>query len=162
MTRFALVVPFPEAAPVVDVWRERTCLSKPSHGVPAHVTLLVPSPHDEDALAGVLRPFPLFDVAFDRLDRFPGTLWLAPEPVQPFRAMIDALARRFPGHPPYGGVYGEPVPHLTVAQGDLAAAAEALEQALPIRTRAEAAVLLEQVRDDRWREVARIPFEGRE
>ena len=41
MSRHALVVPFPELAPVVDDLRERTCVSKPSHGMPPHVTLLV-------------------------------------------------------------------------------------------------------------------------
>ena len=158
MTRFALVVPFPETAPLVDDWRERTCLSKPSHGVPPHVTLLVPSPHDEEAIAEALAPFGPFDVAFVRVDRFPGTLWLAPEPVESFRSMIETLVARFPEHPPYGGVFGDAVPHLTVAQEELAAAAAALEPALPVRARAEGALLLEQVRDDRWREAASFPF----
>ena len=36
MSRHALVVPFPELAPVVDDLRERTCVSKPSHGMPPH------------------------------------------------------------------------------------------------------------------------------
>ena len=39
--RSAITVPFPEAA-AFDGWRERTCGSKPSHGVPPHVTLLFP------------------------------------------------------------------------------------------------------------------------
>ena len=38
-----------------------------------------------------LAPFVPFEVAFTGLDRFPGTLWLAPDPVEPFRAMTAAL-----------------------------------------------------------------------
>jgi hypothetical protein len=78
----AIVVPFEELAPVVDGLRERTCISKPSHGMPPHVTLLYPAPGDVDAIAGVLVAFVAFDVVFARLDRFPGTLWLAPEPAE--------------------------------------------------------------------------------
>ncbi len=38
----ALVVAFPEAWPIVDGWRERTCLDRPSIGIPPHVTLVFP------------------------------------------------------------------------------------------------------------------------
>ena len=71
MSELALVVPFEKLAPVVDDLRERTCDAKPSHGMPPHVTLLVPAPRAADAISGVLAPFPAFDVAFARLDRFP-------------------------------------------------------------------------------------------
>ena len=54
MTAFALVVPFADLARVVDELREETCLTKPSHGMPPHVTLLVPSPGAAGAIAEVL------------------------------------------------------------------------------------------------------------
>ena len=154
MSELALVVPFEKLAPVVDDLRERTCDSKPSHGMPPHVTLLVPAPRDARAISGVLAPFPVFDVAFARLDRFPGVLWLAPEPVEPFRRMIEALVRRFPDHPPYGGAFAEIVPHLTVAQAGLDEAGETVQRQLPLRARPERAVLLEREQLDRWREAA--------
>src|SRR2546423_9823979 len=81
--------------------------------MPPHVTLLVPAPADVEDIAEVLFAFASFEVVFSRLERFPGTLWLAPEPAQPFARMIDALVERFPGYPPYGGAvfgHGPPLP----------------------------------------------------
>ena len=160
MTRHALVVPFPGLAPVVDEWRERTCATKPSHGMPPHVTLLVPSPGDVGAITEALAPFGAFDVTFAAVDRFPGTVWLAPEPARPFRELIEALAATFPDHPPYGGVFSEVVPHLTVAQAELDAAAAEVGPWLPVRSRAEIAVLFEQVQPDHWRERATFDLEA--
>ena len=155
--RFAFTIPFRDLAPAVDVWRERSCESKPSHGVPPHVTLLIPAPADVDGAAEALGPFGAFDVRFARLDRFPGTLWLAPEPGGPFVAMTEALAARFPEHAPYEGAFEGITPHLTVAQGeDLDEAATAVEPQLPLRARASSVVLFEQVAPDRWRERAEL------
>jgi hypothetical protein len=159
VSRFALVVPFEGLAPIVDDLRERTCESKPSHGMPPHVTLLVPAPRDVAAIAEVLFAFAAFEVVFARLERFPGTQWLAPEPAQPFARMIAALVERFPGYPPYGGSFTEIVPHLTVAQADFEAAAATLEMWLPLSTRADRAVLLERAQAQHWREVATFDLE---
>ena len=157
MTRFAYSIPFRDLAPLVDGWRERTCTSKPSHGVPPHVTLLVPAPPDMDGAVAALTEFPPFDVTFRRLGRFPDTLWLAPEPTEPFVAMTEALVRRFPGHPPYDGMFEAITPHLTVAQGDdLDNAEAALVNGLPVHSRASSVVLFEQVAPDRWREAAEL------
>ncbi len=152
----ALVVPFDELAPVVDALRERTCVTKPSHGMPPHVTLLVPSPREAGPIAEVLAPFRAFDVRFECVDRFPGTLWLAPEPSPPFVRMIEALTRRFPDHPPYGGAFFRIVPHLTVAQSQFDSAVPTAEAWLPLQARAERAVLFEEAEPDRWSEVARF------
>ena len=162
MTPFALVVPFDDLAPVVDELREQTCVTKPSHGMPPHVTLLVPSSGEPEAIAEALATFAAFDVAFERLDRFPGTLWLAPEPAEVFVEMIEALTRRFPDHPPYGGAYPRIVPHLTIAQADFDAAIATAESWLPLHARAECAVLFEQSEPDRWREAARFDLGGRQ
>ena len=161
MSRHALVVPFPELAPVVDDLRERTCVSKPSHWMPPHVTLLVPCPGDVPAIAEQLAPFDSFDVSFAELDRFPGTLWLAPAPAEPFRMLTAALVARFPEHQPYGGIFPEVVPHLTVAQADLDAAAAELGPTLPLRSRATSAVLLDQEHAERWSEVAAFSLGSR-
>jgi hypothetical protein len=53
-------------------------------------------------------------VRFDRCDRFPGVLFLAPSRT-PFRQLIADLVHRWPRPPPYGGEFADPVPHLTVA-----------------------------------------------
>ena len=154
---FAYAIPFRDLAPVVDDWRERTCTSKPSHGVPPHVTLLIPAPPDLDGAVAALTDFSPFDVSFRSFARFPGTLWLAPEPPEPFVAMTEALARQFPDHLPYEGMFATITPHLTVAQGDnLDEAAAALTNRLPLRSRAFSVVLFEQVAPDRWREAAEL------
>jgi 2'-5' RNA ligase len=155
----AIVVPFERLASVVDDLRERTCVSKPSHGMPPHVTLLYPAPRDAEAIAEVLRAFSAFEVVFARLDRFPGTLWLAPEPAEPFQRVIEALVRRFPEQPPYDGAFTEIVPHLTVAQSRFDEAASIVQPSLPLRSRAERAVLLEQTQPEEWREVATFELE---
>jgi 2'-5' RNA ligase len=159
VTRLALVVPFEGLAPVVDDLRERTCESKPSHGMPPHVTLLVPAPRAVESIAEVIFAFAAFDVFFARLERFPGTLWLAPEPARPFAQMIDALMERFPDYPPYGGAFREIVPHLTVAQSDFDEAVSMLEPWLPLSTRADRVVLLERMQAMHWREIATFELE---
>jgi 2'-5' RNA ligase len=160
VTELALVVPFDDLAPVVDELREQTCVTKPSHGMPPHVTLLAPCPgdaaDDEAAIAETLRPFPAFTVRFAQVDRFPGTLWLAPEPAERFVRMTEALAARFPAFPPYGGLYANIVPHLTVAQSGFDEAIRTAGAWLPLRARAERAVLFEQSAPDRWVERARF------
>ena len=153
----AFTVPFRDLAPAVDEWRERTCATKPSHGVPPHVTLLIPAPPDLDAAVEALRPFGAFDVTFAGFGRFPGTLWLAPRPAAPFVAMTEALAEAFPDHAPYGGVFKGITPHLTVAQGDeLDAAEAAIAPALPLTSRASSVVLFAQAAGDRWVERAEL------
>jgi len=164
--RSGITVAVPEAA-VADAWRERACVSKPSHGVPPHVTLLfpfAPAPVD-DALvaeiADVVARFPAFAVSFRSLRRFPGTLWLAPEPAEPLVLLSRALAARFPAWPPYEGAFPEPVPHLTVAQGDeaLLDAAEAeLAPLLPFAANVCEVTLVEELEPDRWRQRAAFPL----
>ena len=152
---YGLMVPFRDLATLVDEWRERTCASKPSHGVAPHVTLLSPAPPDVESATAALTEFSAFDVTFARLGRFPDTLWLAPEPAEPFVAMTEALVQRFPEYPPYEGVFEAVTPHLTVAQGDdLDDAAAALAGGLPVRTQASSVVLVQQIAPDRWREAA--------
>ena len=160
----AVIVPLPEAAPAVDAWREQTCQGKPSTGVPPHVTLLAPFAPVSGAvlreLAEVFAEATAFAVELRELRRFPGTLYLAPDPAAPFAALTEALIRRFPGYPPYGDPSLPIVPHLTVAQGD----AELLDQveaeltsSLPIAAEACGAVLLEQERGA-WRVRDRFRF----
>lgn len=159
MGELALVVPFPGLPDVITDWLERTVPTKPSHGMPPHVTVLFPSPGDVVGIAETLWDFAAFDVDFRQLDRFPGTLWLAPEPSAPFRDMTIALVARYPDHQPYRGAYSQVIPHLTVAQAELNEAAEAVADWLPLRARADSAVLLEHVQSDHWREVAFFDLE---
>lgn len=157
----AVVVAFSEASPVVDGWREQTCEDRTSIGIPPHVTLLHPfvsaEAIDEQILAQLRSLFAAwtpFDVVFAEARRWPGMLYLAPEPPEPFARLTDAIVDRWPDYPPYEGIHDEVIPHLTVAYGDDALLGEAeadVSARLPIRTTVREAVLLvERVPDVRW------------
>jgi hypothetical protein len=49
--------------------------------------------------------------------RFPGVLYLAPEPDTRLRSLTSAVASRWPEAAPYGGQFEDVIPHLTVAHG---------------------------------------------
>jgi len=111
-------------------------------GLPAHVTLLYPflnaravDEETESALAALLREVPAFDFALSSVGRFPGVVYLAPEPAAPFLALTQALTERWPEQQPYGGAYQETIPHLTVAYG--APIPDGLAERLPFTARAE-------------------------
>jgi hypothetical protein len=156
-----LVVPFQEVAEVVEPWLERSTGSKPSHGVPAHVTLLAPCPGASEAIGEVLDGTTAFDVEFRELRQFTEgpTLYLAPEPSEPFVGLTKALVARFPDWPRYGGVHDWVMPHLTVTQGPAGDEAEAaVARALPLRGRAREAVLLAEVEPRCFEPSVRFPF----
>lgn len=142
-TESALVVLFPTVDAVVSSYRSRLD-SGAVLGVPAHVTVLYPfmppellSPAVLAELRHLLGQFPPFDTTFAQPGWFDnGLVYLRPTPDVPFRELTAAVAARWPDWPPYGGVHGEPTPHLTI--GDIgtrdehARAAEAIVPALPI------------------------------
>ncbi|HEU0042503.1 MAG TPA: 2'-5' RNA ligase family protein [Jiangellaceae bacterium] len=119
-----LIVAVPEAEAAVGEFR-RSYDHAAAYGVPAHLTVLFPflpvdridrDVHTELAnLLGALEPF---DVRFERTDRFPDVLFLAPEPEEPLRELTSSVAARWSEYQPYGGQFADVVPHLTVAQSD--------------------------------------------
>ena len=103
-----------------------------------------------------------FDVRFETVRRWPGMLYLAPEPPEPFARLTEAIAERWPDYPPYERIHDEVIPHLTVAYGDdqllTEVDADVLAK-LPIRaTVHEAVLLVELVPDVRWETRARFPL----
>jgi 2'-5' RNA ligase len=142
VSEFALAVPFPGIVEPVGV----------PNDLPAHVTVLWHSPGEAVEIAKVLASVDPFDVTFARLDRFPGVLWLAPEPAEPFVAMTEAMVVRFPDVQPYGGVFSSIVPHLTVAQAQLDETAGLVEPLLPLASRAASVVLYESADGRHWQE----------
>jgi len=170
-TGFVVVVP--EAEPLVSGLR--SCFSSAAaEGVPAHITVLYPfmppAQVTPDVLAraatAVLGLAP-FDFQLARMERFPGVLYLAPEPAAPFIELTEALVHAFPAYPPFGGVHERIVPHLTVAQGDeptLHQADAELRAALrvhgPVSARCRELCLLQNA-GGRWSEWQRLALRDR-
>jgi 2'-5' RNA ligase len=166
----ALVVAVPEAPEAVAAWMERASHSKPSNGVPPHITVLTPfmpaDALDERVvmeLRGLFARFAPFRFTLTRCARFPQALYVEPEPPEPFVALTRAVVARYPEYPPYEGVFDTVVPHLTVAEGPvnvLDAAQSGVEPHLPVAVRADEVVLLEEVEPDgaRWRTHSRLPL----
>ena len=172
-TETAVIVPIDAAEPVVAEHRHHLDVAA-SWGVPAHVSVLYPFVHpdaiDDDVisrLSTALRSVPAFDCTFGRCDWFgQDVLWLAPDPDRPFRELTSAVWRAFPDHPPYGGVFEDVVPHLTVGErrrGSVSAlqAAEAtVSRQLPIRVHIDRAVLIAgSAEPDSWHRVQEFRLE---
>lgn len=158
-TETAVIVPVPAAERVVGPHR-RVLDHSALWGVPAHVTVLYPFlPPDRvtantiDDLRACLAEVDAFECTFARVRWFEqDVVWLAPEPDGPFRALTEAVWRRFPDHPPYRGAHPDVVPHLTVGStrlGDLAG------------LRRAAIDVLTTVSDDRSASSAKLPIRAR-
>jgi len=163
----ALLVPVPELDPLVARWLPESTVE----GVDAHLTVLVPflpeSRVDEGVLGELRRIFAgheAFDLAFPRVGRFPGTLYLAPEPTLPLLALTAAVYERWPECPPYEGRFADVVPHLTVVHEKGAEVFEearmALEPLLPVFARVTDVELL-CFDGRRWNLRERFPLGGR-
>ena len=153
----ALLTLVPEAEDLIQNFR-RQYDPAAAVGIPAHVTILYPfkPPHrlTDDVIAGLRELFAQsagFQVSFGAVGRFPGVLYLAPEPAERFRQLTRQVMRHFPETPPYGGAHQEIIPHMTIAQHDdsreLDAIASAFDRAtkgrLPLCASVQTVVLME-------------------
>lgn len=157
----------PEAEPAVGDWRER--FDSASLGIPAHITLLFPflsvdelgaETHAE--LEALFAAQPAISFSLTGIVVFPDeTVWLAPEPAEPFRKLTELIVERYPDHPPYGGIHDDIVPHLTVTSGD-GSLHDQVEAAvcphLPISAEARHVTLLVEDEDEMWSEARRYPL----
>ena len=93
-------------------------------GLGAHITILYPFAAPEAVnremlrgLAEVACAATPFSFALTHVARFPGTVYLVPQPASRFIRLHDAFAAAFPGD---GAAARQPyVPHLSVARGRL-------------------------------------------
>jgi 2'-5' RNA ligase len=122
MAETALIIVVPEAEPHVSDLRRRFDPSA-SRGLPAHITVLYPFMPPVDVthvvanqIRDIALSFAAFSFQLSKVGVFPGALYLAPTPTEPFVALTAAIARHFPEYQPYGGQFRRVVPHLTVAQ----------------------------------------------
>ena len=149
------MIPVPAAEPLGPWTGDRL-------GVPMHATLLypfAPPPLIEEArLADLFGGFEAFDYRLVELLSFAdGTVYLAPEPAEPFVRLTRAVRDRWPEYPPYGGDLRDPVPHVTVPPDRVDR--EQIEALLPLEGRADEAWLLERG-PVRWTTRARFRFSG--
>lgn len=159
----ALVILVPEAEPFVDRTRQRYDPSS-AVGMPAHITLNYPflpgqrvDAEDIDQLRALFSGFPPLRFNLVEVRRFFDTVYLAPEPSEPLMRMIQAVAACYPGSPPYGGMFAEVVPHLSLAQSDNEAELELVlrefapgsEGKLPIEAAADEVWLMDN-QSGRW------------
>ncbi|NGN95550.1 2'-5' RNA ligase family protein [Nocardioides sp. KC13] len=144
-----LVVPVPELETYV---LERTrhyddsFVSSDPAFVHAHITLLTPflsspEPADLERVEKIATAAAAFDFVLEDVRVFDGgTIYLRPEPAEPFAALTAELSAAFPQCPPYAGLF-EPLPHLTVDHvaggADLGSTRSSLARFLPARCRAD-------------------------
>jgi 2'-5' RNA ligase len=141
-----------------------------SVGVPAHVTVLFPfmpvaelRPPVRRALAEIVARVEPFDVRFATVGRFPGALYLVPDPAGPFVALTEAIATRFPEYQPYEGAFDEVIPHLTLVESatvSLDGVAAAAQRHLPFTCRVAVMEVLVEGPDERWHGHWRIRLGG--
>lgn len=169
----ALVVPVPEVEPLVGGFRARHDPSAAS-GVPAHITINYPfhprfrRPEEAHrSLTDLLSRWSPFEYSLAEIRTFPGVLYLAPHPEQPFLDLIATVAAAFPDSPPYGGQFEVAVPHLTVAQpadpttlGSIRAELESVaESRLPLACFAARILLIDNEKGS-WTTHAVYPLKG--
>jgi hypothetical protein len=160
----------PEAEALVNPWHQRHH-ERAVFGVPAHITLLypfIPPIHITPTLLEELRIFfstiSSFHVILARLDYFPNThvFYLAPEPAEPLRVLIELLTDRYPNILPYGGAFEKVIPHLTIAHN---ADPEVIQQITetfhhfePLEIRITETCLMVQLENQRWQIRTRFPL----
>ena len=120
----ALVIEVPESENAVGELRvhyDPVC----NLGMPAHITILypfVPAPllnaDDFDVINQALSDIHRFRYVLHKVKQFPKTIYIEPEPIDRFIDMTEALVRRFPDYPPYGGAHTSIKPHLSVSTQD--------------------------------------------
>jgi len=163
----ALVVPVPEAEPVVGPWRA-TLDPSAAYGVPPHVSVMYPFLHvdavDRPALAALFAGHAPFEARFGRCLEDDGLLYLEPSPGQPFALLTEAVTGRWPAAVPYGGKYS-PVPHLSIGYGGdgsgFGPARAAIEPELPVSSRVTA-VRLVVFDGTTWSAAAEFPLLAQE
>lgn len=165
--RATLVLPVPEAEPLVGRWRQKYDPPAP-FGIPAHITLLFPfrpvrwlGTDGVTGLAAFFRSAPSIQFSLTHVGRFPRIVYLAPKPPDPFVDLTKRLSARF-DLLPYGRADAGNTPHLTVARHDdqhfLDQVSDALAPALPLACIARDVWLMERDDAGYWHLSESFPF----
>src|SRR6478752_6231005 len=165
----ALIVEVPEAEPTIRRWRAELDAFA-AVDVPAHITILSPFATedriDEQALSALRVLFASvapFSFSLERIGWFDDTVvWLAPQPDAQFRTLTGLVVDAFPAYRPYGGEFGDPIPHLTIGFDrpfeQLDHAARQVQPRLPIRCTTAEVALWTQLSTGRWRRAISFPL----
>jgi 2'-5' RNA ligase len=119
--RSAVIVPIVLPSRLAALRSARDQLA--ARGVPAHVTILFPflpvtalTPAIRSDLARLAARQVPFSAGFRRVEVRDAMVWLVPDDQRPFLDLTDAVATRWPDHPPYGGIHDTLIPHLTLLE----------------------------------------------
>ena len=155
----AIIVPIPEVEPIVGPIRLKYD-GAARLGVPAHITLLYPfrRPQDIDGEIKTLRDFcasiEAFPFSFTEVRRFPSAAYLHPDKSETFAQITRMLVKMWPECKPYGGVFSDIIPHLTVADRvdleTLSAVEVSLRSHLPVECVATEVLLLTSDDSGMW------------
>ena len=149
----------------------RTAVPDAADGVPAHVTLMYPfvawdelDPSIGRKIVSVAARHAAFDYTLTGPGRWPATIYVAVEPVEPFVRLQADFAAAFSEYPIYGeGSDFQFTPHITVAEGRAVDQADHIRgdawAALPLRARA---AWLDVIACDGgpWDLIWRVPLRG--
>ena len=133
----ALLLRCPAAEPAVGESRARLDLAARA-GVPAHVTVTYPfrpvsalTETDHGRLERLFAPVPSFTLTGRRTAWFGDeVLYVELDEAHVVVALTEAVTAEFPEHPPYGGVFAQVVPHLTVGDDPDGSALRSAEDAV--------------------------------
>lgn len=156
----AVIFPLVNVDAAIGPWRIRHDPAAQA-GVAAHITILYPfvppdriDEHDLSRLDEYFSRLRPFEVQLGRTARFPGVLYLVPEPEALLVRIIRDLSELFPQHPPYQGRYQNVIPHLTVAQVEEETVLDAVEvevaSVLPLASPVDRAWLTVEDESGRW------------
>lgn len=169
MTQTSVLLWLPELDRWIGQWRQTVPAAR--RGVAPHISLLFPwvapepMPEHLARLEACLRGVAPFSVSFAHIGRFPGLLWLAPDPATEVRVLMRTIAQAFPETPPYSGKHPDPEPHLTVARGseaELDVIESGLKALLPelvqVRHPVDRVTVAQKGADGRWRVAYEFPL----
>ena len=126
-----------------------------ARGIPLHVTVLFPFVAPDavpvQELDGLFASFAPLEFSLTRLAEFPGAVYAVPEPDNELLALIREVHRRFPGTPPYEGVFDSVTPHATLSEGaSMEAITRRCASLLPIACRVDEVTLMVETAPEQW------------
>jgi 2'-5' RNA ligase len=118
----SLVIMVPEADHLVMPFRTKYD-SIVDVGIPSHITINYPFKLDEPVreqqileLIMLFEKFHCFRYSLSDIRSFSNSIYLAPDPAEPFLALSQAVIDHYPESLPYEGKFGDVIPHLTLAE----------------------------------------------